>query len=285
MYSLDVNFLKDRPQYQQAEAKPKGKAIDMGSKTPLILGAIVGLLLPAAVGGLWLFLQQQNTRLQTEIADVDQKLASLGAQKQQIAQLDQQIQEVNQKTTALATVFNQIKPWSAILQDVRERIPTGVQIQSIQQTETAASPPPASSDPNAPAASAPAPAINLEISGTASSFDDVNYFLLTLQRSSFLKNDETQLVSAQLVPNPTQLKVPEKEAQQQSSAEVTYELPKVVSYKIKTSLNDVPASEILREIDRKGAVGLVTRIKTLQQITQKTPSETPSETPTQTVTE
>jgi type IV pilus assembly protein PilN len=109
--------------------------------------------------------------------------------------------------------------------------------------------------------------MKLEIAGTARSFDDVNYFLLTLQRSSFFKSNETQLVSAQLVTNPTKLEVPETKGQ--SVAQVTYQLPKLVEYKIQTSLNDAPASELLRELDRKGAVGVVTRIRTLQQIQEK----------------
>ncbi|NEO02464.1 MAG: fimbrial assembly protein, partial [Moorea sp. SIO3I7] len=46
--------------------------------------------------------------------------------------------------------------------------------------------------------------------------------------------------------------------------QVKYTLPKVVEYTIKTQLSDIPASEILKELDRKGAVGLVTRIRNLQ---------------------
>ncbi|NEQ18297.1 MAG: fimbrial assembly protein, partial [Moorea sp. SIO3E2] len=47
-------------------------------------------------------------------------------------------------------------------------------------------------------------------------------------------------------------------------SQVKYTLPKVVEYTIKTQLSDIPASEILKELDRKGAVGLVTRIRNLQ---------------------
>jgi type IV pilus assembly protein PilN len=106
---------------------------------------------------------------------------------------------------------------------------------------------------------------NLVISGTARSFDDVNYFLLTLQRSPFFRSEDTQIVQAQLISNSTKLEVPEVKSKSAATAKVTYQLPKVVGYTIQTSLNDIPASELLRELDRKGAVGLVTRIRTLQE--------------------
>ncbi|HEY9744454.1 MAG TPA: PilN domain-containing protein [Coleofasciculaceae cyanobacterium] len=240
--------------------------------TPLILGVVVGLLLPGLVGGLWFVLQQQIAGLEQQSSELDAELARQGAEKQKIAQLQAQVDKVKTETDALASVFNQIKPWSAMLQDIRERIPPGVQIRTIQQTQvvptqTTASPTPspAAGTPNAEAASAPTSTSQLEITGTARSFDEVNYLLLTLQRSSFVKSAETQLVRAELVKNANKLEVNVPENRNQGGATVTYELPKVVEYKIQTSISDVPASELLRELDRKGAVGLVTRIRTLQE--------------------
>lgn len=276
MYSLDINFLKDRPEYRpQVGTDAPKRTRQVGATTPLIVGVLVGLLLPAAVGGLWFFLQQQNAALTTEISGLDEEIKRQQIEQQKITNLNKQIGEVNAQTTALATVFNQIKPWSAMLQDIRERIPPGVQITNIQQTQVAdtnqptPSPSPAASpSPNTPPP-APKQVTQLEISGTARSFDDVNYFLLTLQRSPFFQNDQTQLISAELVRNSNRLDVKVPQNRNQSGATVTYELPKVVQYKISTSLNDIPASELLQELNRKGAVGLVTRIRTLQQIQDK----------------
>lgn len=277
MYSLDVNFLKDRPEYRpQVGTEGQKKQRQVGATTPLLVGVLVGLLLPAAVGGLWFFLQQQNAQLTAEITDLDEEIKRQQIEQQKITNLNKQIQEVNGQTTALATVFNQIKPWSAMLQDIRERIPPGVQITNIQQTQVADTnqPAPSPSPAASPAASntpppAPKQITQLEISGTARSFDDVNYFLLTLQRSPFFQNDGTQLVNAELVRNSNRLEVKVPENRNQSGATVTYELPKIVQYKISTSLNETPATDLLRELDRKGAVGLVTRIRTLQQIQDK----------------
>jgi type IV pilus assembly protein PilN len=251
--------------------------------TPLYVGVAIGLLLPALVGGLLFFLQQQIAQKEQQKAALDTELGRLQIEEKKVAQLNDEITKVNEETTALASVFNQIKPWSAMLQDIRERIPPGVQISNIQQVVAPAPAPAANAQPanakgakpaNAKGANAAAPNANapktppqitkLEINGTARSFDDVNYFLLTLQRSSFFKGNETQLVGAQLVNNPTRVEVPQT-TRTSGAAQDRYELPKVVQYKIQTSLSDIPASELLRELDRKGAVGLVTRIRTLQE--------------------
>lgn len=273
MYSLDVNFLNDRPDIRpQAQGATYKSGPNPREMTPLILGVVVGLLLPGLVGGLWFVLQQQIAGLEQQSTELDAELARQGAEKQKIAQLQAQVDKVKSETDALASVFNQVKPWSAMLQDIRERVPPGVQIRTIQQTQvvptqTTASPTPspAAGTPNAQVASAPSQTSQLEITGTARSFDEVNYLLLTLQRSSFVKSAETQLVRAELVKNANKLEVNVPENRNQGGATVTYALPKVVEYKIQTSISDVPASELLRELDRKGAVGLVTRIRTLQE--------------------
>jgi type IV pilus assembly protein PilN len=237
--------------------------------TPLIIGVAVGLLLPGLVGGLWFFLQQQNAQVQQEIDQLKVTLGGLQQAEQQIKQLTDETNRVKSETVALASVFNQIKPWSAMLQDIRERVPRNVRIQAIEQKQVVVTAAPAAGANNSQPGTQPANASNrtmnkLEITGSASSFDDVNYFLLTLQRSPFLKSDETQLIVAKLENNPNKLEVNYPQNQNGASGRVTYELPKSVGYRIQTSLNDVPASELIRELDRKGAVGLVTRIRTLQ---------------------
>lgn len=269
MYSLDINFLKDRPEYQPQQQGPKPAPMPAGSMTPLVVGIIVGLLLPGVVGGLWLFLQQQNSQLAEQNAALDQKLAELQIGQKRIEALNKQITEVNAETNALATVFNQIKPWSATLQDIRDLVPPQVRIATIKQEQVAPTAAPAAGTPNTAgnnqATATPRPTTKLTISGSARSFDDVNYFLLTLKRSPFLQGDDTQLTKAELVQNPARLEVNRPEALNQSAAKVTYTLPKLVKYEIRTTLSEDGASELIRELDRKGAVGLVTRIRTLQQ--------------------
>jgi type IV pilus assembly protein PilN len=307
MYSLDINFLKDRPDYVTAN-KPTTRAAAQSmspeTRIPLFIGGGVGVILLAAVGGFWLFLQHQGNELQQQQAELEQKLGSLKGVDEKVKQINDEINTVTGETKALAGVFNQIKPWSAMLQDMRISIPKGVQIDTITQKTGPMPPPrpapvaspsasPAGSGSPSPAASgspSPSPAaatpvasqtpllppIQLVITGFANSFSEVNDFVLTLQKSQFFKNNETQLVSAKLIDNPTIVELPKlansqanatKLANSQANAEVKLpevKLPKVVSYTIQTTLSDLTASDLLRELDRKGAVGLVTRIKTLQ---------------------
>lgn len=261
MYSLDVNFLNDRvlvpgpsTQAKAAPAKP----------VPMLLGLAVGLVPLAGVGILWFVLQNQTAQLQEEQAKWQAALEQGKAKEAELKSINDQIVAVNNETNALATVFDQIDPWSAILQDIRNRIPPGVQIRSVQQSDpdptTTAAAAPASPDPNNPQPAAVLPTSRVEISGFARSFSEVNDFLLLLKRSRLLQGDKTQLVSAAWVENPIQLELPEN----RQNVELEVKLPKVVEYKIQTNLSDASASELLREWERNGAVGLATRLRTLQ---------------------
>jgi type IV pilus assembly protein PilN len=166
------------------------------------------------------------------------------------------------------------------LQDVRENIPQGVQIQTIAQlapnpadaatpspksggliAKVAAPPPDPGAKPGASPSPVPtvaaqitdAPTIKLKLAGVAQSFNDVNNFVLTLKKSSFLDPSDTQLINANLAKEVINMA---------GEAPVT---TKSVKYEIQTSLKQVPASELLQDLERKGAVGLVTRLKSLQQ--------------------
>jgi type IV pilus assembly protein PilN len=129
---------------------------------------------------------------------------------------------------------------------------------------------PAASTPTVAAAPLPAevPTTKLNITGTAKSFDEVNNFILTLKQSAFFNPDETQLTTATLM-EPVVL-TPVSAAGQpitgQTPDKVTkFQIPKVVKYEIQTTLKRVPAADLMRELERKGAVGLVARLRSLQQ--------------------
>ena len=135
MYSLDINFVKDRPEYKLDKGKQSSKQRPpAGDFTKLYLGLAAGLLLPAVVGAGWLFLQNQNSQLEQNVAKLDENLNKLGIQEQEIKKIQDDANQIKAETQALATVFNQIRPWSAILQDIRDRTPVAVQIESIKQT-------------------------------------------------------------------------------------------------------------------------------------------------------
>jgi len=289
MYSLDINFLKDRPEYQSPEFAPKAarRKVPMGEKVPLYIGVGIGLALPALAGALLLFVQQQTAEIVAQQADKEREIASIQGKIQQVKQIEDRISTVKTQTNSVIGVFSQIRPWSAVLQDIRDRTPPNLQISGIQEAllpataQPSPSPSPGASPSPSPSpgaspvagaspASAPAPSLppppltGITITGTARSFDEVNLFVLSLRQSSFFLSDETRLQSAQLGANPTQIE--QIRTPGQGGAPIVYELPEIVTYTIQTRLNNVPAQDLLEELERKGAVGLATRIRTIQRI-------------------
>ncbi|MDP8933677.1 MAG: PilN domain-containing protein [Cyanobacteriota bacterium] len=286
MYSLDINFLNDRPDYKPVAAKSSAKKSSGGAKDqmPLIGALLFAFGVNAAVMGAWWWATNDNTNLAAQQATIDQELAKLNTQANTIKAINAETDQVTAEYKALAGVFDQIKPWSAMLQDLSVRTPAGVQIAKIEQIDpspspvAAATPPPAATPAASPGASpspasptpaaAPAPVVaqqaaKVQISGVASTFAQVNDFMLLVQRSPFFLNTDTRLVAATLKNNPTQLQV-----RNQNTAAPAAELPKlrpVVEYKIETTLSPTGASELLPELRSKQADGLAIRIETLQE--------------------
>lgn len=252
MYSLDVNFLKDRPAFQKKPDK-KGKvglSLPGGNLTPIYVGVALGVGLPGLLGVSWWLLQGKIVELDGTIAQLDQENKRLDTEIGNLNKIKAETTAVKGETQALVTVFDQIRPWSAMLQDLRDRIPVAVQIESIRQI-----PPSVVAEgkpPNNPAG-------GLEITGLARSFNDVNDFLLSLQQSQFLKSSESRIITATLVDAPI------KPGAAQLVPGVTIKPPQVVKYTIQSAMNDVPASELIRELEKKGTVGLVARIRSMQQ--------------------
>lgn len=246
MYSIDINLLNDRPEYGQQIVASSN--YDSDDKTPLFIGLGVG---GAALGlvligfGAMSFLNQQ---LAAEEENLDSELAQLAPKLAEVDDLKAQEQQVKAETKALATIFNQIKPWSATLQDIRDRVPPTLQITKIQQ-KAATPPAQQAGQPNSnnatPVAALSAPT-QLTITGNAISFNDVNDLVLTLRKSPFLTVSQTQLMSSERkTNNQTQISL--------------------VEHQVETTINDVPASELLQILNAKGASGLAARIGVLKQ--------------------
>jgi len=242
MYSLDVNFLRERRQTQQAPretaTRDQGEqaAVSPESNLPLIIGAVVAVALPAVVGGYWYFLNVQTTRVQSNVAELEQELGNLQNQQQQVAQKREALARTEANLTALANIFNKIKPLSAVLEDVRDRAPSNLQINSFQQN-----------------------ASNFTIEGVGESYEVVNYFALTLQRSPIIIKESVNLQTATKQPSDFQL--------DEETAALVGEITAkpVINYTISFQLNDQSASELLPFLQEQGATGLVTRIRTLEQ--------------------
>jgi type IV pilus assembly protein PilN len=262
MFRIDINLLNDRPELSTGSPSSSTYA-DTESKAPLLFGGgiaagLVGLLL-LSLAGLSLFNQQLVGREQS----LDSDLKKLSPELAKIDELKKQETLIVAETNALAKVFNQIKPWSATLQDLRDRVPPALQLTKVEQVVVA---PPAGGQPSpspspspspatggtapqggtAPAAPPPPVGSDLKLAGNALNFGDINDFELTLRKSPFLKADQTKLMSSQRTP-----------PNEQASASL-------IQYEMNTQLSDVPASELLQVLNAKGASGLVSRIELLK---------------------
>lgn len=249
MYSLDVNFLKDRHLKQTGEKTTADKmptAINLSKQKPLLIGVGVGAGLLALTGLLGLIVGWQTSATQATIQTLDGKLGQLQGQSKKIEDLKGQLTAVEAENQALVTVFNQIRPWSAILQEIRLQTPPSVQLTSLQQVDVPANP--GQGQPNL--------ATQLKISGFASSYEAVNDYLLTLQASPFLQGKKTVIESAALADLPVQV------ANEYKNISVSF--PQAVQFVITAQLSDTPATEQLKQLKRNGAEGVVTRINTLK---------------------
>lgn len=248
MYSLDVNFLKDRTRSEKGSEKKPKKAAPLGSMTPLYIGLGVGLGLPIFVGAGLFILQNKSNELQSSISTLEQKNQELEAKIGDIEKIRAEITAVKGETQALVTVFDQIRPWSAMLLDIKQRIPGTVQLESVKQV--------AQIGAASTSTTGSIPSSGVEVNGFARSFNDVNDFLLTMKQSRFFNANDARISSAEAVPAqlPPGVVLPPG-----------FKPPQVIKYTIQTNLSDVPASDLIRELEEKGTVGLVARIRSLQQ--------------------
>ncbi len=267
MYNLDINFLRDRNPVESVDLSrgfvPK-KEPTLADKIPIALGAMIFLIAPLVTFSYLKSVNAKTASVKQEIQQLESEIADLGNQNKKIEEVNAQIQTAEAETIALVGVFAKIKPWAAIMQEVSDRTPPGVQVDSIQQTSSAPAAPPPAPEPKEGEEAAvppptPSPTIGINLAGVARSYDDVNDFVLFLQRSPFFDSKQVILNGASAVDFPVE--VANKEDFPDIAA---LEFPKGVKYTISAQLNNVPSLELIKEIEKKGSLGLVTRLKTLE---------------------
>jgi type IV pilus assembly protein PilN len=231
MYSLDVNFLKDRHLNRTVQTTSNfeiSTVINLRKQLPLFIGVGVGAGFLALTGLLGLTVGWKTSETQAKIQQLDGELGQVQVQSKKLEDIRGELKAVEAKNKALVGVFNQIRPWSAIIQEI----------------------------PANPNQGQPNPAARLKISGFASNYEAVNDYLLTLQASPFLEGKQTVIESAALADLPLDV------ANQYKNINVTF--PQVVQFVITAQLSDTPATQQLPNLARNGAIGVVTRINTLK---------------------
>ncbi len=256
MYNIDINFLKDRKLDSTGTTKAfvKKSATPLSERIPIFIGAGVGVAFVAAVGGALVLLNGQKTSTNKTIAELDAEIQRLQGQNQQAQQIQKEIENINREIGILASVFNYIKPWSAMLAEIAYVTPPNIQINSITQNDIK----------------------SLTINGYGESYDNVNDFLLTLKNSPFLNGENTRLTTSSITENPSTVIFdraelnPEGEGGTQGvttgagQGAMDLTLPQVVNYTITTEISDLSSDQLLNLLNRRGAIGLVSRLSNLQ---------------------
>lgn len=265
MFNLDINFLNDRPDLKPGATSSRSGAVrrpigGTESLVPLYAGIATALTLLALTGGALVYYNWQKGELATRETELDSKLGAIEAKRKELDEANKIVAAADDEIKALVTVFDQIKSWAALSQDFKDRLPSGVQLASIIE-----------GTPTAPAGTNPIP--NLTIKGEANDFDQINDFLVNLKRSSFLKSEDTRIIetartdskSLPTLSLPKAVELPVKPGQEKiETNNQPIKLAGKVTFTIESKLSDTPTSDLRRELDRKGAVGLVTRIEALK---------------------
>jgi type IV pilus assembly protein PilN len=260
MYNLDINFLRDRGIEKTAvtSSLTQTKEPSLADKIPIAAGVIIALAAPAMAFGYLQTVNAKTATVEAEIKQLESEIAELGNQNKKLDAVDQEIEAIEKETTAFIQVFENIKSWAAIMQEVSDRTPPGVQVDSIQQNASGAATATAK-DADASTATSTATGTSITIAGVARSYNDVNDFVLFLQRSPFFDGKQIKLNGASLADFPIEI-----ENQDDLPDKAALEIPQGIKYTITAQLNNVPSSQLIKEINEKGSVGLVTRLKLLE---------------------
>jgi type IV pilus assembly protein PilN len=230
MYTLDINFLSDRvaDEAQAAERPP------IADSQFLIYGGAAAVVAFAIVGGAFLVLNSQNEGIQNELSALTAKESQLNSKLTALKTQETELQAIEARTGELVNLFVGNFPVSAITDDIRKRTPITVQVEAITQASVAASPTDRAKT-------------TISLTGKATSYNELNDFLLLLKASPLLEDKDTVLVSSALQP---------------ATSDKNFNL---VNFQIITATTSKSPADILPELQKTGADGLVTRVNLLKQ--------------------
>lgn len=284
MYSLEINFLNDRTEQAATSSKPpKGSGGGGANNTPMIIGAVVGLALPAAVFGANLYLQSQLQALTAKRDGLQQQLSTVTGQASEVNSITEQIAAAEADIDALIGVFQKLQPISASLQEVSNQTPPGVRINMFEskdgelpEPDPAAAPaaPPPEGEAPPPPPELPPKVITIE--GLALSYAQLNDFLLGLKNSPFLVEETVKLATVELKgteevfkferlePEAPKSDEPPEQIPEEYLPQFEVNLPYVVEFSLNAELSSPAPAEVLAELEALQATGTVVRVRALQ---------------------
>jgi type IV pilus assembly protein PilN len=227
MYTLDINFLSDRVAAEQASAAAERQPI--ADTQFLIYGGAIAVVALSLVGGAYLFLSTINSGVRQEISTLTSKESELKSRISSLKGQEEQLKAIEDRTNGLVNLFVRNLPMSAIADDIRKRTPITVQVDSMSQ------------------AAATDGKTTISLVGKATSYTELNDFMLLLKASPLLDDLGTKLISSTL---------------QAATVDRNFNL---VNFQIQTTLSAKPITEILPALQKAGADGLVARVNRLKE--------------------
>lgn len=230
MYVPEINFLRDQGGLPPGETNGFATASSefaepTGGLDPLLIGAAVPIVALAAVAGLTLLFNSQVSARESQVATLDTRLSQVNAQIADVNRLKQEIESERQRVEAVVNLFDLSRPWSAVLEDLRRRVPEGVWINSLTSSS-----------------SKDGDTVNLE--GRALRFEEIAAFQLTLKDSPFISDAVIQ------------------DATKEESKDGA---PATVAYKIQVKLSGRKLRELVTALESTGSVGILEKLRRVQQ--------------------
>ncbi|AGY57481.1 type IV pilus assembly protein PilM [Gloeobacter kilaueensis] len=224
----EINFLKDTA----VAAASNGYVPALNTATegiasidPLLIAAAVPLVSLAVVAALSLIINAQVSSKEATLAELDGKITLLDRQLADVRQLKSDIEAERRRVEAVVDLFDLSRPWSAVLEDLRRRVPKGLWIESLESSHTKTGD-------------------TINIQGEALRFEEVAAFQLTLKDSPFIA--DAQLEDAD--------KKDAKDAR-----------PATVAYKMQVRLNARKLRELMTALEQTGSAGLLEKLRRVQQ--------------------
>jgi Tfp pilus assembly protein PilN len=170
MYTPEINFLKERTlTATTGQFTAGGVAVPVapsrGGSTAIIIGLLIaGVSLGAYAWGNFQ-LTSRLTALRLDRDEINRDLSEAQSELSRRQALQTELDGLLARTNAFQSFFVSLQPWSAILQDVRNRVPPDVWVSNLSTT-----------------------ANTVTIQGQSLEFEQVNDFILTLKQSPYVQN-------------------------------------------------------------------------------------------------
>ncbi|MEO1131588.1 MAG: PilN domain-containing protein [Cyanobacteria bacterium J06639_1] len=228
MYLPEINFLAERGELDRdipaGESTAGSSAGGLTSSRVIIGGAAVLALIGVSFAGVYLWTFGRIRTLQTEQTEVTEELGEAQAELARLQQLQAELGDIQTRTQALKAFFDRVQPWSAILEEIRNRIPPDTWIDTVSTSDT-----------------------DVTIEGQSATFDQVNDFQLALLQSPLVADVVINLA--------------EFNEGQETQDLIT---EPAIDYTLTVTLENKAVSEYLPTLAARGSQGLVRKIEILR---------------------